>query len=61
MCAQGNARAMTNVTREEAVQHLQTVATNDDVDMTVQYRRDEFDRVNAQNLGDNFYIRSVGC
>jgi tight junction protein 1 len=52
---QVNKKSMQNVTREEAVLYLLSVKEN--VEMTVQYRKDEYERVKSQNLGDSFYVR----
>lgn len=48
---------MKGVTREEAVLFL--LGLPDQVDLIVQYRKDEFDRVRHAAAGDNFYIRFV--
>lgn len=48
---------MKGITREEAVLYL--LGLQDHVDLILQYRRDDFDKVKAQNLGDNFYVRCV--
>lgn len=43
------------MTREEAV--LLLLGIQDSVDLMLQYKKDEFDRIRTQNLGDNFYIK----
>jgi tight junction protein 1 len=48
---------MRGVTREEAVLYL--LGLQDEVELLLQYRKDEYDRVRAQQLGDNFFIRFV--
>uniref|UniRef100_A0A915KE88 Tight junction protein ZO-2 n=1 Tax=Romanomermis culicivorax TaxID=13658 RepID=A0A915KE88_ROMCU len=50
-----NDRDMRHVTREEAVLHLLSLV--DQVDLVLQYKREEFDMIRSQNLGDNFFIR----
>ncbi|XP_014662332.1 PREDICTED: tight junction protein ZO-1-like [Priapulus caudatus] len=51
-----NERAMESVTREEAVLFL--LSLRDQIDMIVQFRRDEYERVVAIQLGDSFYVRA---
>lgn len=46
---------MRGVTREEAVLYL--LSLTDRVDLTVQYKREEYERLRMNNLGDNFFIR----
>ncbi len=52
---QVNGKEMEGVTREEAVLYL--LGLQEQVDLLLQFRRDEYERVRAQKLGDNFYIR----
>ena len=54
---QVNGQNMAGYTREEAVLYLMSLT--DSVEMTVQHRREEYDRVQAQQVQDNFYIRHV--
>lgn len=51
-----NERPMESVTREEAVLFL--LSLHDKINMIVQFRRDEYERVVAIQLGDSFYIRT---
>ena len=48
---------MKGVTREEAVLFL--LSLQDQIDLIVQHRADEYDHVMTSQRGDSFYIRSV--
>lgn len=48
---------MRGVMREEAVLYL--MGLQDRIELVVQHRRDEYERVREQNIGDNFYIRYI--
>ena len=47
---------MKGVTREEAVLFL--LSLQDQIDLIVQHRADEYDHVMTSQRGDSFYIRS---
>ena len=50
-----NEMDMAGVSREEAVMFL--VSLKDQVELAVQYCRDEYDRVVALQKGDSFYVK----
>ncbi|KRZ20819.1 Tight junction protein ZO-1 [Trichinella pseudospiralis] len=51
-----NNKSMLGVTREEAVLHL--LGLQDHVELFLQYKKDEYERIRNQNIGDNFFIRT---
>ncbi|KRX17556.1 Tight junction protein ZO-1 [Trichinella nelsoni] len=51
-----NNKSMLGVTREEAVLHL--LGLQDHVELFLQYKKDEYERIRSQNIGDNFFIRT---
>ncbi|XP_043213913.1 tight junction protein ZO-1-like isoform X2 [Amphibalanus amphitrite] len=51
-----NGMEMKGVTREEAVLFL--LSLQDQIDLIVQYRADEYDHIMATQRGDSFYIRT---
>lgn len=50
-----NDKDMKGITREEAVLFLLNL--NDQIEMVVQHRKQEFDYIIANQIGDSFYIR----
>lgn len=50
-----NGRDMKGMTREEAV--LLLLGLQEQIELYVQHRQDEFERIRSQGLGDSFYIR----
>ena len=52
---QVNDKDMKGVTREEAVLFLLNL--NDQIELVVQHRKQEFDYILSNQIGDNFYIR----
>uniref|UniRef100_A0A183IH14 Tight junction protein 1b n=1 Tax=Soboliphyme baturini TaxID=241478 RepID=A0A183IH14_9BILA len=51
-----NNKGMIAVTREEAVLFL--LALQDQVEMLLQYKKEEYDYIRSQNIGDSFFIRT---
>lgn len=56
---QVNDMDMKGVTREEAVLFL--LSLQDQIDLIVQHRKDEYDVIVAGQRGDSFHIKYVSC